>query len=190
MKTLKEYIELIEGNEPSAGLRAVGVTPSDIEDAVDGFTAPGEEIPQASEQLPPIQVDKSYLEDENGYGQLIVNVSATLGAEAVADAEEVPYNEKLLRWALKTGGVPMPDENSGIANTTGIHIQVTDGKLSAHAFDEDGDKLLKILQDAGLADEEGNAIVPQQEQEQEEVTEASNEAVERVVALSKELNKR
>lgn len=179
MKTLKDYINLLEGNEPSAGLRAVGVTPSDIEDAV------GVSEPQAPEQLPPLVISKSYISTGNEtMPDHNISVAPTMGSDD-------DKNEQLLRDALKAGGVPMPDETPDIANTTGININITDGQFSASGWGEDADRLLKILQDAGLADEKGNAIVPQQEQDdQEEVTEASDEAVERVVALSKELNKR
>ncbi len=187
MKTLKEYIQLIEGNDPGPALRSVGVTEPE-EDGFDTDTAV--DMPQGQSftptPQPPLQIEKSYLENEEGYGRLYVAVTSKLDSLGEYDSA----NDELLRNALKKGGVPMPDENSGVANTTGIEIQIGNDGIWATAFDEAAQKLLDIVQEAGLADEDGNAVVPQEESEEEITEEATDEAVERVVKLSRELRKR
>lgn len=189
MKTLKEYIQLVEGNEPSAGLRAVGVTPSSLEDELDGFEPPTPELQGPEERTP---VDISIMYTNNSDDIPTIQVSVYANPETTFDTDASAKNNHILRQALTAGGIPMPDDGTGTANTSDIQVIVSNGNIQASAWGQPAERLLEILRKAGLADENGNAIMPQEEQEPEaeEVTEASDDAVERVVKLSKELNKR
>lgn len=192
MKTLKDYIKLFEDDKLSPGLRAVGVTPPSLEDEEDGFdNQTAQPIPYGDsigfEKRTPVSISTTASSSADGMPTKSVMVYAN--PESAVEISASEENEALLRQVLKTGGIPMPDENPDIANTSGITIIVSNDSIQANAYGEGAEKLIKLLQDAGLADENGEAIMPQEE-EAEEVTEASDEAVAEVVRLSKELNKR
>jgi hypothetical protein len=185
MKTLKDYIKLLEDDKLSPGLRAVGVTPSSLEDEEDGFVEPqgGGILP---EKRTPVSISTTISSSADGMPTKSVTVTAN--PETTYDFGAGEENAELLRHVLKTGGVPMPDENPDIANTSGITVIVTNDSLQANSSGEGAEKLLKLLQDAGLADENGEAIVLQKKDDEhsEEVTE---DAVEEVVRLAREIRK-
>lgn len=194
MKTLKDYIKLFEDDKLSPGLRAVGVTPSNLQDEEDGFKEPdvfsiGPENSQPEKRTP---VSISITNSSSANGMPIRSVMVYANPETTMEFSASEENEALLRHVLKTGGIPMPDENPDIANTSGITILVSNDSIQANAYGDGAEKLIKLLQDAGLADENGEAIMLQKREDEhsEEVTEASDEAVAEVVRLSKELNKR
>lgn len=185
MKTLKDYIKLLEEGEPGPALRAVGVTP-----AADGVEAE-----------PPVDIDVAFIQKPDGFSYK--SVAVTDAPDVVGNfAEE---NAAILRAALKAGGVSMPDEPTGTANKTGIDVTVTNKSIAASATNEEAsNRLLQILMDAGLSDAEGNPQVPQSQpqavaqeepipmdhEQEQEVTEESEDAVSRVIELSKEIRKR
>lgn len=194
MKTLKDYIKLFEDDKLSPGLRAVGVTPSNLQDEEDGFKEPdvfsiGPENSQPEKRTP---VSISITNSSSANGMPIRSVMVYANPETTMEFSASEENEALLRHVLKTGGIPMPDENPDIANTSGITILVSNDSIQANAYGDGAEKLIKLLQDAGLADENGEAIMLQKKEDEhsEEVTETSDEAVAEVVRLSKELNKR
>ena len=195
MKTLKDYIKLFEDDKLSPGLRAVGVTPSNLQDEVDGFDSQtAQPIPHGDsigfEKRTPVSISITTSSSLDGMPTKSVMVYAN--PETTAEISASEENEALLRHVLKTGGIPMPDENPDIANTSGITILVSNDSIQANAYGDGAEKLIKLLQDAGLADENGEAIMLQKKEDEhsEEVTETSDEAVAEVVRLSKELNKR
>lgn len=178
MKTLKDYIKLLEDEQ------SLEVAP-----------APSIEDQLAPSAAPLVDVYISYDDQTaDGYGRKYVKVDANL-----INPEE---NNILLRNALKKGGVPMPDEPSGVANKTEINVSVNNGNVSASGFDDAADELLRILAQAGLTDNEGNPLPVQttepvatggpapEEEEQAEITEESDDAVQRVIELSREVQRR
>jgi hypothetical protein len=124
MKTLREYINLLE-SEVTPELRAVGITPQDL---------------QSSESELPT-VDISFDQDYEGNSQKTVQVNAgnTYGG-----------NPDDLRAALTDAGIPIPDQDSE-PNDSGINVGVrSDGDIYAIADNEAADELLDILKNAGL----------------------------------------
>lgn len=129
MKTLKEYIELLEG-EVTPGLRAVGVSE-----------------PEDKTQLNP-EVDVSYNQDIDGNPNKAVSVNA--GGQFDGDPDE-------LRTALRQAGVAFPDQDPQ-PNQSGISVSVdSNGRIFAMADGEKADELLSILKNAGLYKGTGNA---------------------------------
>ena len=178
MKTLKDYIKLLEDDQS--------------QEVIPTTSADDQSVPDATSSVDVyISIDDH---TPDGYGRKYVRVNASL-----FNPEE---NNTLLRNALKIGGVPMPDEPSGVANKTGINVSIDNGNVSASAFGDDADELLAILAQAGLTDSEGNPLpgqtqepvvtagsAPEEEQE-EEITEESSDAVQRVIELSREVQRR
>lgn len=189
MKTLKDYIKLLEDSEPSAELQAVGVTTDD--DADYDVDPTGMTIKQ--EPLPPVSISKMFTSPSQG-GLPAHNISVTPNPTDFATGyKPTEENIELLRNALKAGGIPMPDEDSELANDSGIDVTISDNSFSAGGWGEAADRLLQILQNAGLADENGEATWPQSpatSEEPKEVTEETDDAVSRVIQLSHEMQKR
>jgi hypothetical protein len=192
MKTLKDYIKLLEDSEPSPGLRAVGVTEPKVPvDAVaDAQASSG--VDTGPKKRTPVDISIMYTNNSDDIPTIQVSVYAN--PETTFDTDTSAKNNHILRQALTAGGIPMPDDGTGTANTSDIQVIVSNGNIQASAWGQPAERLLEILRKAGLADENGNAIMPQEEQEpesEEEITEeATDEAVERVVKLSRELRKR
>lgn len=187
MKTLKDYIKLLEDDKLSPGLQAVGVTPSSLEDEdeEDGFVEP-QGVVIGPEKRTPVSI--SITNSSSADGMPTKSVLVYANSETTMETDTSDENNQLLRHVLKTGGVPMPDENPDIANTSGITVIIADDDIQAEAYGEGAEKLLKLLQDAGLADENGKAIMLQKKDDEhsEEVTE---DAVEEVVRLARQIRK-
>ena len=121
--SINKYIKLFE--DDLEGLRAVGVTPTDL---------------QSSESDLP-DVDVSFDQDYEGNPRKTVIVTA--GGTYGGDPDD-------LRAALDDAGVPIPDQDSE-PNNSGINVGVrSDGDVYAIANDDAADELLDILKNAGL----------------------------------------
>lgn len=124
MRTLKEYIELLEG-ELTPGLRAVGV--SEPEESAD-------------EALPEVSI--SFQHDADNSPKKSVSVSA--GGVYNGDPED-------LRDVLHNMNVPIPDEDSQ-PNDSGVWVSVDENgqRITVMADNEKADELLSLLKNAGL----------------------------------------
>lgn len=127
MKTLKNYIELLEG-EVTPGLLAVGVSEPETTD--------------------PIDVEISFKYD--AHQQPIKSVHAS------AD-KAFGGNPEVMRKVLHDMGVPIPDEGDKPNETeVWVTVSGNGDRVTAIADDEKADELLDVLKNAGLYKDKGN----------------------------------
>lgn len=123
MRTLNEYIKLLEG-DVTPGLRAVGVTE-----------------PEDKTQLDP-EVSISFQHDADNSPKKSVSVNA--GGVYNGDPDD-------LRDVLHNMDVPIPDEVAQ-PNESGVWVSVDNNgqQITVMADNEKGDELLSLLKNAGL----------------------------------------
>jgi len=129
MKTLREYINLLEG-EVTPGLRAVGVSE-----------------PSEESKLPTVQISFQH----NAENQPSKSVQVNAGGMYSGNADD-------LRDVLHDMGVPIPDEDDQ-PNDSGVWVTVEENgkRIGVIADDEKADELLDILRSAGLYKGDRNA---------------------------------
>ena len=124
MKTLKEYINLLEG-DVTPGLQSVGVS--------------------EPEESNPVDVDVTFSTNITT-GEPERNVKVFAGGRYSPNTKPDE-----LRSALNDAGIDLPDEPNAKPNTSGISVSVSnDTGIYASANGEAGDELLSILKNAGL----------------------------------------